>query len=52
MLNRVQVLDLQAYALAHPCAQAGSMLGPRHFIDTRFSRMSAAGIRVALSLNK
>lgn len=52
MLDATNIAELQQYALTHPCAQAGSMLGPRHFLDTRLSRFTAAGIRVALSLNK
>lgn len=52
MLDRARVLVLQSYALTHPCAVAGQVLGPRHFLDTYFAGNSGAGIRVALSLNK
>lgn len=47
MIDQAEVLRLQAFALTHPLAQAGTALHPRHFVDVHDD-----GIRVALSLNK
>jgi hypothetical protein len=51
VIARADILRLQAYALSHPLAEAGVALTRHHFLDVH-DRGSAAGIRVALSLNK